>query len=308
MKDREDIVNQLHTVRDYVRWGTSLMTEHGVFFGHGSDNAWDESLFLVQAALHWPQPFTEQVLDSRLLLVERNKIIDWLLRRTQQRLPLPYITGRAWFAGLQFNVDRRVIIPRSPIAELIEQDFAPWYAGAGIESVLDLCAGSGCIGIACAMYMPDARVDLVDISTAALELATENIRLHAVADRVVPIQSDLFAALAPEKKRYDLIVSNPPYVDAADLASMPAEFRHEPGIALAAGEDGLELAHRILREAPDYLADDGLLVLEVGNSAVALERCYPDIAFTWVDFERGGEGVLVISAAELAANRASFTV
>ncbi len=306
MKNRQEIIETLQTVRDYVRWGSSLMARHRVFFGHGTDNAWDESLFLVQAALDLPDPIDAQILDSRLLREERIRIVDWFSMRVEQRLPLPYISGRAWFAGLPFIVDRRVIIPRSPIAELIEQHFAPWFPGTRISSVLDLCCGSGCIGIACAAYISEARVDLVDISAPALDLAAQNIALHQLEDRVTLIQSDLFAALADPHKRYDVIVSNPPYVDAADLASMPPEFRHEPGIALAAGEDGLELAHRILRGAADYLSDNGLLVMEVGNSAVALENYYSDVPFTWIEFERGGEGVLAISAAELAAYQKYF--
>ena len=284
------------------------MVEHGVYFGHGTDNAWDESLYLVQAALHWPQPLDAQMLDSRLLLPERNRIVDWVSKRVEQRMPLPYITGSAWFAGLPFVIDRRAIIPRSPIAELIEQEFQPWYRGEHPQSLLDLCAGSGCIGIASAMYMPDLEVDLVDLSAPALALAQENIARHSLQDRVTAIASDLFAELAPEGRRYDIIVSNPPYVDAADLASMPAEYRHEPGLALGSGADGLELSRKILREAGTYLSDDGLLVLEVGNSAVALEQQYPQIAFTWVDFERGGEGVLVMRAEELAAQQHLFDV
>lgn len=308
MKNRQEIVNQLHSVRDYVRWSTSTMVEHGVYFGHGTDNAWDESLYLVQAALHWPQPLDAQMLDSRLLIPERNRIVDWVLKRVEQRMPLPYITGSAWFAGLPFTIDRRAIIPRSPIAELIEQDFQPWYQGEQLESVLDLCAGSGCIGIACAMYMPAIEVDLVDLSAPALALAQENIVRHSLQDRVTAIESDLFAALAPEGRRYNIIVSNPPYVDSSDLASMPAEYRHEPALALGSGSDGLELSRKILREAGNYLNDDGLLVLEVGNSAVQLEQQYPEIAFTWIDFERGGEGVLVITAEELAAQQHLFDV
>ncbi len=306
MKNRQEIIETLQTVRDYVRWGTSLMTRHQVFFGHGTDNAWDESLFLVQAALDFPEPVTDRILDGRLLREERTRIVDWLSLRVEQRLPLPYISGQAWFAGLPFNVDRRVIIPRSPIAELIEQCFEPWYSGPRIDSVLDLCCGSGCIGIACASYLADVRVDLVDISAPALQLARDNIALHQFEGRVNPVQSDLFASLDSHHARYDLIVSNPPYVDSADLASMPAEFRHEPAIALAAGDDGLELARRILRDAAAHLNDEGLLVLEVGNSAEALERAYPDVPFTWVDFERGGEGVLVISAQELADYQGHF--
>jgi ribosomal protein L3 glutamine methyltransferase len=308
MKNRQQIVEQLQTVRDYVRWGTSLMSRHQVFFGHGTDNAWDESLFLVQAALDWPQPIDAQILDSRLLREERERIVDWLLLRVEQRMPLPYISGRAWFAGLPFIVDRRVIIPRSPIAELIEEQFAPWFQGEDIRLVLDLCCGSGCIGIACAMHIPGAEVDLVDISEPALAVARDNIALHQLEKRVTAIESDLFTALAADKKRYDVIVSNPPYVDAADLATMPAEFRHEPSIALAAGEDGLELAHQILRHAGTYLSDNGLLVMELGNSAQALENYYPEVPFIWVEFEHGGDGVLVISARELAAHQSLFGV
>ena len=282
------------------------MVEHGVYFGHGTDNAWDESLYLVQAALHWPQPMDAQMLDSRLLLPERNRIVDWVSKRVEQRMPLPYITGSAWFAGLPFVIDRRAIIPRSPIAELIEQEFQPWYRGEHPQSLLDLCAGSGCIGIASAMYMPDLEVDLVDLSAPALALAQENIARHSLQDRVTAIASDLFAELAPEGRRYDIIVSNPPYVDAADLASMPAEYRHEPGLALGSGADGLELSRKILREAGNYLSDDGLLVLEVGNSWEALEDAYPTVPFTWVEFEFGGHGVLVLTAKELQEYSASF--
>lgn len=308
MMQRKQIVEQLHTLRDYLRWATSLMAEHRVYFGHGTDNAWDEAVYLVQAALHWPEPLEEKVLDSRLLPAERQRIVDWVYQRVEQRVPLPYITGQAWFAGMPFSIDRRAIIPRSPIAELIEQDFAPWYQGPSPERILDLCSGSGCIGIACAHYQPQARVDLVDISQAALDLAGQNIRGHGMGDRVVALQSDLFDGLAPADKRYDLIISNPPYVDAAELATMPREFHHEPTLALAAGEDGLELARRILREASDYLADHGLLVVEVGNSGEALEQAYPDVPFTWLEFERGGVGVFVLSAEELRAHRGLFQV
>lgn len=308
MKQRQQILDQLHTVRDYLRYATSLMTRNKVYFGHGSDNAWDEAVFLLQAALHWPQAMEPHILDSRLLVSEREAILDLLLARVEQRMPLPYLTGRAWFADMPFKIDRRAIIPRSPIAELIEQGFTPWYGGSSVDRVLDLCAGSGCIGIACAAWLQQPQVDLVDLSPAALSLAQENIAEHNLHDQVHVIESDLFAALAADEKRYDIIVSNPPYVDSRDLAEMPAEYRHEPSMALAAGDDGLSLARRILAESSDYLAADGLLVLEVGNSATALQAQYPGVPFTWVDFERGGEGVLVISATELAAQRHHFQV
>lgn len=299
MIDPREVTEQLVTVRDYLRWGTSVMSECGVYFGHGTDNAWDECLALLQGALHWPQALDAAVLDSRLLPAERARVVDYVLQRVEQRLPLPYITGRAWFAGLPFKVDRRVIVPRSPLAELIEQGLQPWYRGPQPPRVLDLCAGSGCIGIAAAVWIPGSEVDLVDISPEALALAGENIALHGVGDRVRPVLSDLFDALEPGEDRYDLILSNPPYVDAGDLAALPAEFRHEPMLALAAGDDGLDCARRILRRAAEFLTDDGLLVLEVGNSARALEEVFPDLAFTWVELERGGDGVMVASVDEL---------
>ena len=298
------ITEQLVTVRDYLRWGVSVMTQRDVYFGHGTDNAWDECLALLQAALYWPQPLEANVLDARLLRAERQRVFDFLEQRVEQRVPLPYLTGEAWFAGLSFAIDRRAIIPRSPLAEVIEAEFAPWYRGAGITRVLDLCTGSGCIGIACAQWLPECTVDLVDISAEVLTLAEHNIARHQVADRVRAVRSDLFAGLPAQ--RYDVIVSNPPYVDSADLASMPAEFHHEPALALAAGEDGLELARRILHQAADFLADDGLLLLEVGNSAEALQAQFPDLPFTWIELARGGDGVLVASASELEQWRSRF--
>lgn len=301
----EPITDQLATVRDYLRWGASRMAEAGIHFGHGTNNAFDEARDLVLWALHLPHDTDASVLDARLTLRERERVVEVLRRRVVSRVPAPYITGVAWFAGVPFVVDERVIIPRSPIAELIEKGFAPWL-GHEPERVLDLCAGSGCIGIACALYLADADVDLVDISADALACAAENVDRHGLADRIRLIESDLFGALTPGEDRYDLIVSNPPYVDAAGLAAMPAEYRHEPNLALAAGDDGLDLARRILREAPAFLTDDGVLVLEVGNSGMALEESCPEVPFTWVEFERGGHGVLVMTAAELARHRESF--
>lgn len=305
MDDKETIVNTLVTVRDYLRWATSLMSREQVFFGHGSDNPWDESVFLLQAALDWPEDLSEKILEAKLLPKERERVVDWLGQRVGQRKPLPYITGRAWFAEMPFICDERAIIPRSPIAELIRQGYEPWYQGCGIQRVLDLCAGGGCIGIASAMWLPDCEVDLVEIDPDTAQLAQDNIAFHGLGERVKLVQSDLFDGL-PDGSRYDVIVSNPPYVDAADLASMPEEFHHEPGLALAAGADGLDLARRILAQAADFLSDDGLLVLEVGNSGEALEQAFPSLGFTWVDFEHGGEGVLVAAASELKQWRELF--
>jgi ribosomal protein L3 glutamine methyltransferase len=220
-----------------------------------------------------------------------------LHRRVTEHEPLPYLLGRAWFAGLEFVCDRRAIIPRSPIAELILNGFEPWYSGPAPLRILDLCCGGGCIGLATAHYFPDARIDLLDIDNEALALARENAARLGVEDRITIVQSDVFESLPPA--RYDLVLSNPPYVDAADLAAMPAEFHHEPEGALGSGRDGLDLTRRILASVDRFLAEDGLLIVEVGNSCVALEEAYPRMPFTWLEFEHGGEGVFALTAREL---------
>jgi ribosomal protein L3 glutamine methyltransferase len=294
---RDECLEQLHTVRDFVRWGASRFNAAGLCFGHGTDNAWDDAVALVCAALHLPLDSGGQVLDARLTTTEKGAVLDCFERRVDERKPAPYITGEAWFAGLRFRVDERVLVPRSPFAELIERGFRPWLRSAP-ERILDLCAGSGCIGIACAHVFPDAEVDLADLSVDALEVADLNIIRHRLERRVRAIESDLFEEL---EQAYDLIVCNPPYVDADDYAEMPEEYRWEPELALAAGVDGLDVVRRILRDAPDWLEDEGMLFVEVGNSALALEERYPEIAFTWVDLERGGDGIFVFSREELLA-------
>ncbi len=294
---QHECFEQLHTVRDFVRWGASHFNASGLWFGHGTDNAWDEAVALVCAALHLPLDVGAQVLDARLTDTEKGAVLEHFERRVSERKPAPYITGEAWFAGLRFIVDERVLVPRSPFAELIEREFQPWLSYSP-ERILDLCTGSGCIGIACALAFPDAEVDLVDLSPEALEVADLNIARHRLERRVRAIESDLFEEL---DEAYDLIVCNPPYVDADDYAEMPEEYRWEPEQALAAGVDGLDVVRRILRDAPDWLEDEGMLFVEVGNSAVALEERYPEIAFTWVDLERGGDGIFVFSREELLA-------
>jgi ribosomal protein L3 glutamine methyltransferase len=294
----------LITIQDYIRWGASRFNGAGLFFGHGTDNALDEAAQLVLHALHLEPGLPAAFRDCRLTPGERVAASELIERRVVERTPAAYLTGRAWFAGLELAVDPRVLVPRSPIAELIESGFDPWMDGERIGRVLDLCTGSGCIGIAAAVYLPDADVDLVDISAGALEVARANVERHGVGDRVRVIQSDLFDALAGN--RYDVIVSNPPYVSQAEYDALPDEYRREPELGLLAGEDGLDLAVRILRDAGDFLTDQGILILEVGASAEALEQRIPGVPWTWLDLERGGEGVLLLTREQLDLYRDRF--
>tara|TARA_R110002012_G_scaffold63999_2_gene168352 strand:- start:1620 stop:2567 length:948 start_codon:yes stop_codon:yes gene_type:complete len=298
------LVGELFTLRDYLRWVSSEFYLAGLHYGHGTESAWDEAVALCLGALHLPWNIDPSVLEARLLPVERQRIIGLARERITTRRPLPYLLGESFFAGHPFSVDERVLIPRSPIAELIEDGFAAWFPEEPPATMLDLCTGSGCIGIATALYLPTCEVVLADISQEALAVARQNITRHDVGDRVRVIESDVFNGL--ERQRFDLIVSNPPYVDARDLATMPAEFRHEPSLALGAGSDGLDIVRRILREAREHLTDDGWLIVEVGNSDRHVEAAFPDVPFLWLEFERGGQGVFALSAAELDAHAASF--
>ena len=291
-----DVIDNLQTLRDFFRWAASEFIAAGLFYGHGTDNPWDEAEQLVLHAVHLNPPLADEWLDARLTRSERVKVIENIRRRIEERIPAAYITGKAWFAGMPFYVDERVLVPRSPIAELIEKQFAPWLTEEPSQ-ILDLCTGSGCIGIACAYAFPDAEVQLSDISFEALTVAEENIQQHDLSDRVFFIQSDLFDSL--QDQRFDLIVSNPPYVDAEDMASLPEEYHAEPELGLASGVDGLDFTRRLLAEAVDHLTSNGLLVVEVGNSWSALETAYPSLPFTWVEFERGGHGVFVLTAPDL---------
>ncbi|WP_394165533.1 50S ribosomal protein L3 N(5)-glutamine methyltransferase [Neptunomonas phycophila] len=304
MIDQANIASQLHTLRDYVRWTCSLMNQHKVFLGHGHVSTWDESVQLVLAAVHLPWNADPAVMDSRVLDTEKTTIIDYVRQRVEERRPLPYITGEAWFMQMPFRVDERVLIPRSPIAQLIETEFSPFLRPGPVERIMDLCTGSGCIGIACAYAFEDAEVDLVDISSDALEVARLNIADHELEERVQAIESDLFTSV--KGQQYDLIVSNPPYVDHADFTSMPKEYQHEPELALTSGNDGLDITRQILREACDYLHDGGLLVVEVGNSEVHLMEQFPHVPLTWVELPMGGNGVFVITKEELAQYRDEF--
>ena len=289
---------ELATIIDFIRYGASRFGAAGLTFGHGHDNALDEATQLVLHVLHLPHDPGPAYGQARLVEDEKQAILALFQRRIQERIPACYLTGEAWFAGLSFKSDPRALVPRSPIAELIETSFQPWLGDREVHRVLDLCTGSGCIGIATAHYHPDWQVDCVDLSDDALALAAENVaRLEVHNVRL--LKSDLFAALGGEV--YDLIVSNPPYVTHAETDALPAEYAHEPELGLRAGDDGLDLVLEILRDAPAHLSADGLLVCEVGEAEHALVRLLPELPFAWVEFKVGQMGIFVISRDELLA-------
>jgi len=287
------VKGRLVTLRDWVRFGASAFNEKGLVYGHGTDNAVDEALVLALHALHLDHDLDAGFLDARLTERESARVYALYQRRIDERRPAAYLTRRAWFAGLSFYVDERVLVPRSPIAELVERRFEPWVQADSVERILDLCCGSGCIGIACARAFPGSRVDLTDLDAEALEVARRNVREHGLDSRVVVIRSDLYSDL--ERRQYDLIVCNPPYVDKASHARLPPEYRHEPEVGLVSGAEGLEHPLRVLSGAPRHLLPSGVLVLEVGATRSELERRLPRLDATWVEFERGGEGVAVLT-------------
>lgn len=307
MTDYASVKAELQTLRDFLRWTTSRFLEAGLFYGHGNEDAFNEASQLLLSSLNLSvNELPELFLDTRLTSDEKDKLLCLIEKRIEQRIPLPYLTHEAWFAGLPFYVDERVLIPRSPFAELIDNQFQPWLESPDeLGRIMDLCTGSGCIAIALAMAFPEATVDAVDISEDALAVADINIKKHELQDQVRAIQSDCWQAIEPQQQ-YDLIVSNPPYVGAEEMAGLPAEYRHEPASALEAADNGLALVREILLNAADYLSDNGLLFVEVGNSDLAVDAAWPDMAFMWLEFESGGHGIFMLDKAQCIEFRQKY--
>ena len=299
------LIQELRTVQDAVRYLVSCFSAHEIYCGHGTDNYWDEALEIVQAVMHLQPPCDDSTLNSRLTEKERKIIADIAKKRIFLRVPTPYLTHRAFFCGHQFYVDKRVIVPRSPIGELIENGFDPFIERTP-DRVLDMCTGSGCIAISIALHFDgDCEVDAVDISDDALDVAQINIHGYGLENCIFPIKSDLFESL-PKGDKYDLIVANPPYVDAYDLETMPQEFEAEPELALGSGDDGLDCAKKILATAADYLTDDGVLIMEVGNSAEHLNDIFPMVPFHFIELKKGGGGVFLLTAEQLKVYADTF--
>ena len=292
---------ELLTLRDLLRWSISRFHAAGLVFGHGSDNAWDEAAYLLLHGLHLPPDTLDPFLDARLLERERQRCVDLIHERINTRKPAAYLTGEAWLQGERFLVDERVIVPRSPISELLAEGLAPWIDDPdAVEQALDLCTGSGCLAILTAHAFGNAVVDAVDVSTDALAVAQSNIELHGLRDRVRALRSDLLAQVPPDR-RYDLIVCNPPYVNEQSMRALPPEYRHEPRLALAGGDDGMDLVRRILADAPRFMAPEGLLVLEIGHERAHFEAAFPELDPVWLDTADTTDQILLLRRAQLAS-------
>lgn len=292
------------TPRALIHWGADRFDKAGLVYGHGTDNALDEAASLVLYALEIGYDQPDTVLDTEISAADCERVMALLEQRVQTRKPAAYLMDEAWFAGMPFYVDERVLVPRSPIAELIVARFVPWVDVNRVHNILDIGTGSGCIAMACAAAFPQAQIDATDVSRDALDVARINRQRHGMEERVKLIESDLFSAL--EGKRYDIIVSNPPYVPREDVLQLAEEYQHEPASGLIAGEDGLDIVVRLLRDAALYLADNGILVVEVGYTHDALQAQYPEVPFIWLDFEQGGTGVLLLQADRLVHYQEMF--
>ncbi|MDN5781095.1 MAG: 50S ribosomal protein L3 N(5)-glutamine methyltransferase [Luteimonas sp.] len=295
------MTDELHTIIDLIRYGASRFNAAGLTFGHSYDNAIDEATQLVLHALHLPHDLGPAYGQAHVTLAEKEEVLGLFLRRIEERIPASYLTGEAWFAGLSFKSDPRALVPRSPIAELIEAGFEPWLGGREVRRALDLCTGSGCIAIAMAHYNPDWQVDGADLSDDALALAAEN-KARLQVDNLKLLKSDLFAGLSG--RHYELIVTNPPYVTNDETDALPKEYSYEPEMGLRAGDDGLDLVLKILCDAPLHLSEDGLLVCEVGESERALVKLLPDVEFAWIEFKVGQMGIFAVECSELIAHHA----
>ncbi|MDP2101851.1 MAG: 50S ribosomal protein L3 N(5)-glutamine methyltransferase [Methylotenera sp.] len=295
---------ELFTIRDWIRFAVSQFEASDIFYGHGTDNGYDEAVWLIMSALHLPMDTLDNFFDARLTEAERTKLADFIEQRISKHTPTAYLLKEAWLQGLKFYVDERVLIPRSFIAELLNNDLSPWIEFPEmIESAADICTGSGCLGILLASTFPNAAIDVIDISQDAIDVANINIANYGLEAQVTAIKSDMFSALRDKKngcKKYDVIISNPPYVDAPAMAVLPAEYRNEPQLALGSGVAGLDHTHTILREAANYLTDDGILIVEIGHNREALEAAYPNIIFNWLEVSSGNEFVFLLTKSQLA--------
>ena len=291
-------ISELLTLRDWLRYAVSTFTEADLTFGHGSENAYDEAAYLLLHTLHLPLDTLEPFLDAKLTAQEKVTLLDILQRRVEQKIPAAYLTHEAWLGEFKFYVDERVIVPRSFIAELLRERLFPWVAEAeNTTAVLDLCTGSGCLAILAALAFPNARVDAVDLSPEALEVAKRNVIDYQLHNQISLIQSDLFAQLGG--RQYDIIISNPPYVDAESVAALPAEYLHEPKLALGSGNDGLDATREILKQAASHLTPHGILIVEIGHNRDVLEAAYPDLPFTWLDVSAGDQFVFLLHRNDL---------
>ena len=298
------ILSDVKSLRDMIHFGASEFESASLYYGHGTDNALDEAAYLAFFALNTEPDYSDEALDAGLSQENIVTVNDLFNRRIESRQPAAYLTGEAWFAGIPFYVNENVLVPRSPIAELIEEQFQPWVAPEKVNRILDLCTGSGCIAIACALAFPNAEVDAADISKLALEVAEKNKATHHLENRLNVIESDLFSNL--QGRRYDLIISNPPYVDAEDMENLPDEYKHEPELGLTAGDDGLDLVIPMLRDAIHHLNPEGVFIVEVGNSEEALADKFPEVPFMWLSFEYGGEGVFMLDVNEIEKHHETF--